>query len=461
MNSLDLAWRNVQRNRQRSIMTTAALAVGCTAALMFAGYANDTVQGLQTTTIRSDGHVQIVADGYLSFGQGAPGRFAVRDYQGLMAQIRRDPVLAPLTKLVTARLDIEGSAGNARLDTSTNFTGEGVITADQATMLAWDGLNTHIPPHASYLTEAGADDGVIGAGLAQLLGMCAELHVKHCERMPDPAAPGVSPAGLPADLARLSGAAPVAQAGTPSIDLLAATANGVPNVVRLNVLAAERQAIRAIDAMYVGMPLGLAQRLVFGHPGAGVSAVVVLLNHTSDLDTAQQRLEFLVRHAAQKLDVLSFHEVSPVYDQIVGNYATIFGFVAVLISLITVFSVVNTIGMAVGERTVEVGTLRALGFQRGDIRRVFVIEGALVGLIGGLVGVAAAFVLADFVVNMAGLSWTPPGRSSAIPIRVDLLADMSLLPEFVLGLTVLAGLSSLSPAHRASRLDITEALRHA
>jgi putative ABC transport system permease protein len=226
-------------------------------------------------------------------------------------------------------------------------------------------------------------------------------------------------------------------------------------------LAAERQAVRAIDAMYVGVPLSMAQRLVFGHPGAGVSAVVVLLNHTSDLAAAQQRLEELVKGNAQKLDVLTFHDVSPVYDQIVGNYSTIFTFVSVLIGIITVFSIVNTVGMAVSERTAEVGTLRALGFQRGAIRNIFVIEGALVGLIGSIAGVIAAIVIANGVINLAGLTWTPPGRSSAIPIRVDVFADLMLLPATVLVLTILASLSSLSPAYRASRLEITEALRHA
>ncbi len=462
MNSLSLAWRNVRRNRRRSILTTAALAVGCTAALMFAGYANDTVQGLQTTTVRGDGHLQVVAEGYLSFGQGAPGRFAVHDYQKLIDRIRIDPVLGPMTRVVTAQLDIEGSAGNARLDTSTNFSGEGVITADQAAMLSWDGLNTHIPPHSSYLTDAGANDGVIGVGLAQLLGMCGELHVQNCVSMPGAAEPASSTATLPADLANLSRAVPSEPAGaTPSVDLLAATANGVPNVVRLNVLAAERQAVRVVDAMYVGVPLGVAQRLVFGHPGAGVSAIVVLLHHTSDMAAAKRRLEQLVQNAGQKLEVLTFHDVSPVYDQIVGNYATIFTFVAVLIGIITVFSVINTIAMAVSERTVEVGTLRALGFQRSAIRAVFVAEGALVGLLGSVVGLIAAIVIANGVINLAGLSWTPPGRSSAIPIRVDVFADLTLLPLTVLLLTVLASLSSLSPAYRASRLEITEALRHA
>jgi putative ABC transport system permease protein len=366
-----------------------------------------------------------------------------------------------MTRLVTAQLDIEGSAGNARLDTSTNFAGEGVITTDQAAMLSWDGLNTHIPPHASFLTEAGANDGVIGVGLAQLLGLCGALHVAHCEPMPGAPA-GDAAASLPADLQHLATAAPVEAPGAgPAIDLLSAAANGVPNVVRLNVLSAERQAVRAIDAMYVGVPLAAAQRLVFGHAGTGVSAVVVLLDQTRDLPAAQRRLEQLVSHDAQKLDVLSFHDVSPVYDQIVESYAVIFTFVSVLIGIITVFSVINTIGMAVGERTVEVGTLRALGFQRSAIRTVFVIEGALVGLMGSLAGVMASVMIADLIINAAGLSWTPPGRSGAIPIRVDVFADMALLPASVLALTALAAVSSLLPAHRASRLDITEALRHA
>ena len=68
----------------------------------------------------------------------------------------------------------------------------------------------------------------------------------------------------------------------------------------------------------------------------------------------------MIASFSQPLDVLSFHQVNPIYDQIVQNYNMIFGFIATLISIITTFSIIGCINMAVSERTVEIGTLRAL-----------------------------------------------------------------------------------------------------
>ena len=57
------------------------------------------------------------------------------------------------------------------------------------------------------------------------------------------------------------------------------------------------------------------------------------------------------------------------------------------------FTVSNTMNTAVVERTVEIGTLRAIGLRRAGIRRLFVTEGALLGLCGAVLGVVVALVL--------------------------------------------------------------------
>ncbi|MCW2314448.1 FtsX-like permease family protein [Rhodoferax antarcticus] len=77
-------------------------------------------------------------------------------------------------------------------------------------------------------------------------------------------------------------------------------------------------------------------------------------------------------------------------------FNTIFGFVFLLIGGIVLFTVSNTMNTAVIERTVEIGTLRATGLRRSGIRRLFVTEGAILGVVGAVLGARAG---TEFVVD--------------------------------------------------------------
>lgn len=465
MSPLDLAARNIRRNARRSLLTLAALAVGTMAVLLFAGYVTDTIQGLQTATVRSTGHFQIMTKGYLEFGRGNPGRFAIRNYPAIIAEIRRDPELASMLTMATPVLDVEGVSSNYETEASTSFVGEGVVPADYAVQSAWDGFGIGSSPKASALSDAAPDTGVIGHGLAQILGLCEQMKVTDCRSlsMSGKASPASDAAvDLPSDLAALSDAQRGQGPSKPGavVDLLASSATGNPNAVRMTVGQVQRQLVREIDSMFVAVPLSLAQRLVFGPGQIGASAIVVQLRHTDDMSAAKVRLDAILAKSGQPLELISFHAISSVYDQIVANYSTIFQFIATLIVIITLFSIANAINMAVSERTTEIGTLRALGFHRKTIRSIFVWEGALLGLAGTAVGAVLAIMIAEGVINISGLSWTPPGRSTPIPIEVDLFSNPGVILLTVAGLSIMAAISAVVPASRAAKLEITEALRH-
>ncbi|MCW5667479.1 MAG: ABC transporter permease [Piscinibacter sp.] len=463
MNTLVLAWRNVRRNGRRSLLTLIALLAGSLGVLLFGGYVNDTIHGLQTSTVRTHGHLQVVARGYLEFGRGNPGRYSIRDPQALIERIRGDAVLAPMVRLATPVLDVEGVAGHYAAHASANFVGQGVVPAERREQLAWDGFGIGIPPSPTALSDHEPAAGTIGVGLAQLLSLCDALALRDCRRQALPVTLA-SAERVPDDVASLAelaaGGAPAAPAEAAAVELLAASPAGLPNVVRMKVLQAERQGIRQVDSMYVAMPLELSQRLVFGPGAKAVSAIVVQLQHTDQLDAARERLRQLAGTGAQALEVLDFHELSPVYDQIIANYATIFQFIAMLMAVVTLAAVAGAVNMAVSERTAEIGTLRSLGFQRGTIRQVFLLEGTLLGLGGTLAGTLLAFA-ASVAINVSGLSWTPPGRSEPIPIFVDIASAPLLVLATVLGLTLIAALSAWRPAQRAARMEVAEALRHA
>jgi putative ABC transport system permease protein len=114
--------------------------------------------------------------------------------------------------------------------------------------------------------------------------------------------------------------------------------------------------------------------------------------------------------------------------------------------------------MNVLERTGEIGTLMTMGTPRRGILRLFVLEGLLLGMIGGVGGLAIGWVLAQALSYVGIPMPPPPGRTEAY------LAQIMLTPRFAVWAFVMAvvstTLASLYPAWKASRLPIVDALRH-
>jgi putative ABC transport system permease protein len=127
--------------------------------------------------------------------------------------------------------------------------------------------------------------------------------------------------------------------------------------------------------------------------------------------------------------------------------------------VIVLFTVVNTMGMSVVERTNEIGTARAMGLRRSGIRRLFVVEGAILGALGATCGVAAAQLI-GVLFNRSGATWTPPGQSAPVPLILMTSEVGRLFTGAWIGLVIMATIAAAVPAGRAARLKVVDALRH-
>jgi putative ABC transport system permease protein len=157
---------------------------------------------------------------------------------------------------------------------------------------------------------------------------------------------------------------------------------------------------------------------------------------------------------------MDFRALNPFYGQTLALFDMIFNFIFGLIGGIVLFTVGNTMNAAVVERTVEIGTLRAVGLRSSGVRRLFITEGLLLGCAGSAAGVVLAIVAGE-VVNRLHLSWVPPGSSELLPLTLRIASEPQMLLLVFFGLIAIAGFSAWWPAWRASRLKIVDALRHA
>ena len=298
--------------------------------------------------------------------------------------------------------------------------------------------------------------------------MCASLKV------PDDACPkpvsGATAAGgnaIPTDIAALAQGT-VAQLdanapkGSTRIELMVSQRNGAPNVAALNVVAAESQGFKELDELALMLPLAQAQKLVYGRSEPRATSILVQLARTEQIPDAVRRIETVLSELAPQtpLVVLPFQVLNPFYAQTQRMFDTIFGFIFALIGGIVLFTVGNTMNAAVMERTVEIGTLRSLGLRQTGIRALFLAEGFVLGCVGATAGAVAAVLFAG-VFNGLEFNWVPPAVSDEQPLSIILHGQYRLLIGTTLALILIAVLSAWWPAHRATRLKIVDALRHA
>ncbi len=457
-----LALRNLLRNRRRSLATLLAMIVGLTAILLFGGYRANILYGMQTGFVQQSGHLQIQRRGYFLDGGDSPTAYGIADYPKIIAAIRNDTTLAPLVAMVTPSLRLGGIAGNFAAGVSRSVMAIGLVAQESNRMLAWNDYD--MVSYARPLPLAGADEDavVIGSGLARKLQLCAVLNVPDCSQAPA-AAKAAETTNAPDDVLALSAQESAQQpaAARNRIEMLASTARGAPNVASLSVIEAKNMGVKAIDDLYMAMHLSQAQKLIYGASPPAVTAIAVQLHHTAQMPAARTRLEALLgsEFSAEPLEVLDFQTLNPMYGQTDQFMGSMFGFIAVLIGVIVLFTIGNTMGTAVMERTTEIGTLRAIGLRRSGIRRLFMCEALLLGAIGSAAGLASALAIA-YAINHSGWTWTPPGYSYAYLILVRVGQNTPLLVGSIVGMIGVTLISAWWPARRAARLEIVDALRH-
>jgi putative ABC transport system permease protein len=132
-------------------------------------------------------------------------------------------------------------------------------------------------------------------------------------------------------------------------------------------------------------------------------------------------------------------------------------FIFCIVLVIVVMSTVNTMGMAVLERTREIGTLRALGLKRRGVSVLFAMEGGLLGAFGSLIGIVLHTIVWA-VIKTLSPTYTPPGVSTPVPLVVGYVPKT--LVVLMCCLIVLSLIAAIIPAKRAARQNIVNALGH-
>jgi putative ABC transport system permease protein len=180
------------------------------------------------------------------------------------------------------------------------------------------------------------------------------------------------------------------------------------------------------------------------------STVVLRLQSAAEFSRLKQRLETDPRLTVQVKREIRFYEDQ---SKRMADFIRLLGLVLTIIfSIGAVLGAMITMYAAVANRTVEIGTLRALGFSRGNILTAIMLESLLLGFLGGLAGLGAASLMQFLTIST--INWQ---TFSEVAFNFSLTPDIagkSLLFGVVMGL-----LGGFLPALQAARMNIVESLR--
>ncbi|MCC6602676.1 MAG: ATP-binding cassette domain-containing protein [Anaerolineae bacterium] len=157
------------------------------------------------------------------------------------------------------------------------------------------------------------------------------------------------------------------------------------------------------------------------------------------------------------LEAQSLEAILNVANQVLALMQALLGSVGGLALLVAALGVANTMMMAIYERTREIGVLKALGASAREIRALFTVEAAMLGLLGGFFGLIFGTLLGRLV------DWI--GHRFLIAEGITGIGQLSVVPPWLafgsLAFAAFIGIAAgLYPAARAARLDPVAALRH-
>jgi putative ABC transport system permease protein len=402
-----IAVRNVFRNPRRTAFTILVIMFGAVAMILAGGFIAAQFNGLREMTIRNGlGHLQIYTSRYAAGGEEHALEHGIERPAELEQWLQKQPHVVAST----GEVELVGLISNG--DKSETFIGRGIDPARQEPM----GFRVTLKSGRMLEPRGSEPEAILGTGLAE------SMKVKTGD----------------------------------ALTLMSTTSNGALNAVDVRVVGTFATGIKEFDARALKVTVGTAQTLL---DTDRVTKIIVRLDDTKNTDSAAAAMTAALKSSGREgIAVKTWRELATFYKQVVMLYASIFMFLGIIIFIMVVLSSSNTMMMTVLERVQEIGTLLALGTRRRQIVLIFLLEGLVIGFLGGVMGWVAGYGALS-IINRAGIIMPPPPSfSRGISLQIQFVPE--LFAGVLLLVTIVLVLSAVIPSVRASRLKIVDALRH-
>lgn len=412
MNYLQLAFRNILRHRKRTFVTVMTICLGFTAIGVMGGMLNNIFSRLkgQAIVVEKLGHLTFAKEGFFKNGKMEPETYLwdKTELESILGILRKDESVS----LATPRLRMFGIASNG--NASTLFITEAVDPEDDQQLIQTeiDGRVETSGAVSLNEDEKKRSEVAVSSELSENLGLGEGNY----------------------------------------LTLLTTTKEGMANAVDADIAHVYNTGNPATNDKFILSNFALAQEL---YDTEGAERVVVVLKDPNGIEGARTDLLAKLSAAGHKVEAQTWNEGSLFYTKITTMFGVIFRVLTAIITVVVLLTLVNTMQMAVAERTREIGTMRAIGMLRRNVVMLFCSEGVLMAIFGCLVAIPILLGISQLL-SALQISFIPPVASAPVPIML-ILKVPTIIAVFVL-FCVASLLSSFIASRKISRQKVVNSL---
>ncbi|OHX13427.1 hypothetical protein BI347_07800 [Chromobacterium sphagni] len=385
-----MAFRNLYRDRRRTLATVVAVGVGLLAVLLFLGYIRFVEGSLASVVIYRDAnaHVQVYRKDGPEQLAATPAQYSLdRTEQQMLHRLAQG---LPHFRRVSDQLVGVGMVNTGKHNAV--FLGRGIDPAFEAALQSESRL-------AAAPSGLGRDGLLLTRQLQDLLGSPAK--------------------------------------GS-DLQLFGASYSNRLNAIEAPLTGEFSTGIEAIEDKGLKAPLSLLQSL---YDTDAVSRVVVLLDDRGNAAAYRDALAAkLERQSPGRYEVTTWNhpQIGQLYVSFMGFFNMVFAFTGTVVFVIALTTIQHTVAMNVADRTREIGMLRAMGFSRGRIAGLFVRESVLTTLIAAIVALGLAY-MTIYAIFFANLQTQLPRIAEPVRLALDLPLNWALLAVAIAALGIALG----------------------
>ncbi len=212
------------------------------------------------------------------------------------------------------------------------------------------------------------------------------------------------------------------------------------------------------ESTQVYMPLALAYQVLKDKPKDQFDSIVIKIQDENLLEETMAKIEsklLISRHVTstkKDFSLSSSKQVQQARADTLSSVNTFLLAIAAVSLIVGAVGIANTMFTSVLEKTKEIGIMKAIGARNQDILLIFLLNSALIGLVGGVIGIILGGALSSVIPSLIG-SIPILSRGGTIVSLNSILMALAVS----LGVGILAG---IIPAYQASRLRPVDALRY-